>query len=420
MTFKLIKTELKRNLYSLPAVLAGAVLLGALIAALIFTASSILYRSEPLVRANVAVVNNSGADEYVEYAMDYLSNMTSASLVLDFELTDAETAEKNLSSGDVIAIITFPEGMISGILYGSNIPAEVTIPDGDSLSSLFLSELLKDSVSLLSSAQGDTYTAAELYYSFEKGDKLDDAYNRIDLINLSHVAEREKVFKTVLLIPGLDPDIETVKGDNINGDTSVPVTLIYYLSSGLILFIIFLGTCFIQTLKYENSSFYACLFVRKTNPVIFVLIRFITNTLVFALFCFVIRFIAGFAISEKTVFELPSYTAFLLLTAFTSTLGIFLNIAAKNAPLAVLFQFLLGTAMLLISGGIIPSSFMPVAIRNIGRFLPTYHLQHNMILGMLGFPHSSVNSALHLIIWILILLAGTMGILTYRSKKGTL
>lgn len=420
MIFKLFKIEFKRNMYSVPALIAGALLLGALIAALIFTASSILYRSEPLVRAKVAVVNNSGADEYVEYAMGYLSNMTSTSLVLAFDLTDEASARASLDKGDVIAIITFPEGMISGILYGSNIPAEVTIPDGNSLSSLFLSELLKDSVSLLSSAQGATYTAADLYYESDKGNELENAYNRIDLINLSHVAEREKVFKTVLLIPGLDPDIETVKEGKNNEDAAVPVTLIYYLSSGLILFIIFLGTCFIQTLKYENGSFYACLFVKKTNPVIFILIRFITNTLLFALFCFVIRFIAGLAISEKTVFELPSYTAFLLLTAFTSALGIFLNITAKSAPLAVLFQFLLGTAMLLISGGIIPSSFMPVAIRNTGRFLPTYHLQQNMILGMLGFPHSSVNSALHLIIWILILLAGTIGILTYRSKKGTL
>ncbi|MBO6260740.1 MAG: ABC transporter permease [Lachnospiraceae bacterium] len=416
MFLNLLKINFKRSLRSLPALFAGGFFLALLIWSCVAAASAVLYRSEPLIKASVAVVPGDISSRYMDMAIDYISNMSSTSMVLEFEVMDAEDADRALKQGDVIAEMIFPEGMVEGILYGENIPAIIRISESDNLSALFLSELINDGVTLLSSAQAASYTAATVYYSIDAEEYLSDAYDHIDLINFAHVAEREKVFDITMLIPGSDEGLKVSDDSEDSGISGARSVALYYISSGFILFALFWGSCMTGLLKYPSSSFISCLFAKGITAGKYTLAQFITAASVFFFILAPVGCIAGVMLLEDiSLSALLIYI--LLLSFFVSAFSVFLHVITKSPSLAVLLQFVLSTAMLLLSGGIIPSAFLPKLIAGFGKLLPAAFLQ-NSLLGI--FLNINTSPDLRILIWTLVLLIITYAVLKIRHIRGTL
>ena len=107
----------------------------------------------------------------------------------------------------------------------------------------------------------------------------------------------------------------------------------------------------------------------------------------------------------------------LLLSFFVSAFSVFLHVITKSPSLAVLLQFVLSTAMLLLSGGIIPSAFLPKLIAGFGKLLPVAFLQ-NSLLGI--FLNINTSPDLRILIWTLVLLIITYAVLKIRHIRGTL
>ena len=416
MFLNLLKINFKRSLRTLPALFAGGFFLALLIGSCVAAASAVLYRSEPLIKASVAVVPGDISSRYMDMAIDYISNMSSTSMVLEFEVMDAEDADRALKQGDVIAEMIFPEGMVEGILYGENIPALIRISESDNLSALFLSELINDGVTLLSSAQAASYTAATVYYSIDAEEYLSDAYDHIDLINFAHVAEREKVFDITMLIPGSDEGLKVSDDSEDSGISGARSVALYYISSGFILFALFWGSCMTGLLKYPSSSFISCLFAKGISAGKYTLAQFITAASVFFFILAPVGCIAGVMLLEDiSLSALLIYI--LLLSFFVSAFSVFLHVITKSPSLAVLLQFVLSTAMLLLSGGIIPSAFLPKLIAGFGKLLPAAFLQ-NSLLGI--FLNINTSPDLRILIWTLVLLIITYAVLKIRHIRGTL
>ena len=416
MFFNYIKINYKRSLRTLPALLAGGLFLALLIGSCVAAASAVLYRSEPLIKASVAVVPGDTNNRYMDMAIDYISNMSSTSMVLEFEIMEAKEADKALKQGDVIAEMIFPEGMVEGILYGENIPAIIRISEPDSLSSLFLSELINDGVTLLSSAQAASYTAATVYYSIDADEYLPAAYNNIDIINFAHVAGRENVFDIKMLIPGSTECITVSENPEDAGISGTRAIALYYISSGFILFALFWGSCMTGLLKYPTPSFISCLFAKGITAGKYTLAQFLTAASVF----FVILAPTGCIACSVLIgdISLPALLLYiLLLSFFVSAFSVFLHVITKSPSLAVLLQFVLSTAMLLLSGGIIPSAFLPEWIAGFGKLLPAAFLQSSL-LGI--FLNISPAPDVKVFIWTIILLFGTYAVLKFRHIRGTL
>ena len=416
MFFNLLKINFKRSLRTLPALFSGGLFLALLIGSCVAAASAVLYRSEPLIKASVAVVPGDVSSRYMDMAIDYISNMSSTSMVLEFEIMEAGEADRALKQGDVIAEMIFPDGMVEGILYGENIPAIIRIAEPDNLSALFLSELINDGVTLLSSAQASSYTAATVYYSADAGEYLSDAYNNIDLINFAHVADRERVFDIQMLIPGSSESLR-VGDDTGDADVSGAKSVaLYYVSSGFILFALFWGSCMTGLLKYPSTSFISCLFAKGITAGKYTLAQFLTASSVFFVILVTAGCVAGGILLEDI--SIPALVVYILmLSFFVAAFSLFLHVVTKSPSLAVLLQFVLGTAMLLLSGGIIPSAFLPESIAVFGRFLPAAFLQ-NDLLGI--FLNIDTMPDVRVFIWTLILLTATYAVLKIRHIRGTL
>ena len=416
MFFNFLKFNFKKSVRTLPALFAGGIFLALLIGSCVAAASAVLYRNEPLVKASVAVVPGDMNNRYMDMAIDYISNMSSTSMVLEFEIMEADEADRALKQGDVIAEMIFPEGMVEGILYGENIPAIIRISESDNLSALFLSELINDGVTLLSSAQASSYTAAAVYYSIDAEESLSNAYDHIDLINFAHVADRENVFNITMLIPGSNEGLTVSNDPDDAGVSGTKSVALYYMSSGFILFALFWGSCMTGLLKYPSSSYISCLFAKGITAVKYIPALFLTASAIF----FVILASAG-GITCSILLESLSVPAvlmyFLMLSLFVSAFSLFLHVITRSPSLAVLLQFVLGTAMLLLSGGIIPSAFLPAGIAGFGRILPTAFLQSSL-LGI--FLNISLMPDVRVLIWTVLLLIASCTVLKFRHIRGTL
>ena len=416
MFINLIKINFKKSLHTLPALFAGGLFLALLIGSCAAAASAVLYRSEPLIKASVAVVSGDAENRYMDMAIDYISNMSSTSMVLEFKVMDAEDADRALKQGDVIAEMIFPEGMVEGILYGENIPAVIRISEPDSLSSLFLSELVSDGVTLLSSAQAASYTAATVYYSTGSETYLSNAYDNIDLINFAHVAGREAVFDITMLIPGSTEGINVGDDPEDTGVSGAKSVALYYISSGVILFALFWGSCMTGLLKYPSSPFISCLFAKGITAVQYTLAHFLTAaSIFFVILAPVSCKAASMFLSDISISAMLIYV--LMLSFFVSAFSLFFHVITKSPSLAVLLQFILSTTMMFLSGGIIPSAFLPKGIAGFGSFLPSAFLQNDLLELFLNI---NKQPDIMVILWTVILLTASYAVLKFRHIRGTL
>ncbi|MBR5420185.1 MAG: ABC transporter permease [Lachnospiraceae bacterium] len=351
MLLKLFRLELKKSLRCIPVLLAGVLLFGVLFTLVGMGLSSVIYSSEAIAHATVAVVSREEDDRYINMAIDYVGGMESAALALDFEIMEEDEAMNALDKGKVIAIILLPEHVIEGILYGENYPVRILFSNESALASVFLTELTRSGMIMLSSAQASTYTAAELYYKNDHVQDLSKAYDEIDMINFNYVLSREKLFISEDALPAF----------------------LSFVATGILLLLCFSHICYAPALKRENLPFYQLLFSRQISPLLYLAVKYLVNSLN----CFFLLLLA-FLILSGIEFPLDGLELYfsggavlllaltaLLLTAFALLLQQLFSDAA-----AVMLEIVFSIVMLFAGGAILPSAFLPSALLKIGRILP--------------------------------------------------
>lgn len=398
MYLRLFCMELKKNLRMLPFVILSAVAAALFISLFVSLLSKSLYEEGSLARANVALVTNDAENDYMQKAIRYIGNMDSTSLALDFEIMPEEDAMRALQKHEVIAVMFFPDDVISGILYGRNEPIEIRFSDTDALSSVFLSELTRSGAKMLSAAQADTYSAYELYCSLGAEDQLGNAYDDIDLMNFSFVLSREKLF---------------------TASETLPVFL-SYIASAILLFLFFSSTAFAPALKAENSAFTDLLFSGRSLPPAYLAVRFLANWLV--LFVFTLLCYLGALLIPELPFDIAlsfggqHLLILLLLSGVLAAFALFLHQAGGSAPVAILLQLTLSVVMLFFSGGILPAAFLPQRIRQMGTWFPTTPLSQDLLVLLTG---EGTAALLSLLIWIAVFFVAACIVFQIRiTQKG--
>ena len=363
---RLFLMELKKNLRMLPFVFLSAVAAALFLSLFIRLLSNSLYEEGSLARAKVALVTNDAEDEYMQLALRYITNMSSTSLALDYEVMEEEKALRALQKHDIIAVMFFPNDVVGGIMWGRNDPIEIRFSDTDALSSVFLSELTRSGALMLSAAQADTYSATDLYYELGARDSLYDAYNDIDMMNFDYVLSREKLF---------------------TASETLPVFL-SYIASALLLFLFFSSSAFAPALRMEDRAFTDLLFSGKALSAGYLAVRFLANWLVLSLFSVVC------CIAASLVPELPfvisvyadaqTILSLVLISGVLSAFAMFLHQASGSAPVSVLLQLTLSVGMLFCSGGIMPAAFLPKELLHVGTLLPTAPLSADLLQLLTG------------------------------------
>ena len=126
--FVLWKLELKRTIRQLPVILAEAVLLLSILGMIAFGAAKLLYRDVPAIRITIAVIEKE-KNPLTDLLLNYIQGMESISELCQFLIVSEEEGFAMLQEGKAAAALVLPEGMVEGIMDGSNTPVQVFFPE---------------------------------------------------------------------------------------------------------------------------------------------------------------------------------------------------------------------------------------------------------------------------------------------------
>ena len=153
-----LQMECKRTLKSIPYVLTGAIVLVLLAGAIAFSAGKLLYGDRALGRIKVGVVMPED-DALAGMAMRMVSSLDSVKSLCDFTYVEAAQGRRQLKDGELLALLEIPDGLVEGIMDGSNVPVTVVLPDNAGLEAAVFKELTEAGSSLLKTAQAGIYAA---------------------------------------------------------------------------------------------------------------------------------------------------------------------------------------------------------------------------------------------------------------------
>ncbi len=338
--------------------LASAVLLlaAALLAAGIYR---LFYRETAPVQVTIALVEEEETSPLTELLVSFVEGMEGISDVCDFVWTDEEDAFSMLQKGQAAAVLVLPAQMAEGILYGDNVPMQVYFPDTPGMDSLLLQEMAEAGVSMLSVAQAEIYGAADTAAAYGDLGNVSVLEGEIDRANLSFALERLALFAE--------------KEAESTGSVSL---LSYAIAGGLFLFLLLLGAVCMPVFAMGSRTS-ANLLRRSGTGYVFQNFGkwfwgFITMT-VCAVFLALIMQVIAACLGAGMLLPRTwgGVLACILLLWCASTFAFFLFSLTGEEASAMLLLCLCSLALLFVSGGLVPSVFLPAVLARIGAFLPT-------------------------------------------------
>lgn len=371
---KLFVLEFKKYIKQLPiATLLSAILI-LIIGIACFVVSNTLYAKEPLIQSTVAIVTEEPEDVYLDFILQIMKNNEVAGESLNFEFYDAESAKADLQNGKILAILDFPEHAVEGILNGVNSPISVIYGDKKDITSIILYEVTNTLGNLLSSAQAGTYATSEVYLYEDARNLLGNAFEKVDFLNFGYVLDRERTF--------------TVESVSFGNTSSIGL---FYFVSDIVFLLVMLGGSYNHLLCFDHSAFYDYSESRGISKFSYLWIRFLSYgsflslilVISYSLLALLSKYNSNFSNTLGQIHFTASHLLLILLIGFfLSAYMIFLSNISASSSLNTMFIFVFGIILLICSGSIIPSAFLPTPLRKIGTLTPTYAL-HNLLLTML-------------------------------------
>ncbi|NLL79871.1 MAG: ABC transporter permease [Clostridiales bacterium] len=357
VALRFMKTEYKRSLLAFPKLILGSFFFLGLLFALLFLLTKSLYQSGELPMTKIAVVNED-TELDSSLTLSYLESFRSVSSLFTFTEVSKEEAQKQLASGQVIAVIELPSGTLTGILNGENLPVSVTFSNAEGLPAALLAELTKSGASLLGSAQSAVYTAADLYNSYGLSIDLQTLFDTLNRRGLHIVFLRESLFHDEIA--------------SATGTLRVPV---FYGATLLLLFFLCCGTLYHVQFQ-ENDAVRNIWIHMGLSPVSHTLIRlsviFVQNLLAAVLPILAIN-LTPLAVLFSDAASLP-WSLLLLMAPLLlfSALEVFCFTVPRRGSEGILWLFFSGLGMTLFCGLLLPSAFLPKLCGKTGPFLPVF------------------------------------------------
>ena len=392
---------MKKYFRALPFAVLAAVILFALVGLFVFGA----YRanqttSEATSQKQVAIVTHEDDDFYMEMALSLLENMESLEGRLSFVTMDFDTAHRAMEKREVMAIIEVPEGAIDDIMNCDNAQINVLFPGDKDVSAIFLTEFTRAGGRLLTTAQAGTMTAGKLLHNLNL--PVSDVYYTIDMMNFSYVLSRLDVYDN--------------KHDKIAIDY-----LSYYLASGFVLILLFMGFGLMPALALDSPEISRMKAAKGITPVHTYLIRVINLTLVMLLFSLLITILFGSLYNilqgTKQIF-LPrtgsAYIYIVLVALFLSVYNQVIIYSQNDGGRSILLLFLTGILLSFVSGNILPIAFFPEKIRPFGKVLPTAYMQQDFIQIFTG---QTPGAQKELLFYVLVLFIVGLCLALYKHHK---
>lgn len=361
-----LSMELKKTAKLLPGMLAQIILLISVLAMVVFGSVKSMGWEALSVHAEIAVVVGGDRTMMTGMMLRYVESMESVSQFCRFRQTTEQEGLALLEKGEVTALVLLPEGLLEGIMNGTNPVVEICFPKQAGLEALFFREMTEAGEGLLRVAQAQIYGAGDMARAFGLTDRLSRMEVEIDSYNLAFALDRLALY-------------DSVKVSAFGSVNAVQ----FYLASGSILFLLLAGMAMYPVVRREPQAFCRQLERAGTGEIWQGFCQWLCGLLCISLFAGVlwaaVRLFVRFG-PQETVERLvtgsgyPFYmkaglTAVILMTV--TTLVYLIHSLAGSRTGGILLVFLFSVVMAYLSGGLVPAMFLPQALRTAGAWLPT-------------------------------------------------
>lgn len=352
--------EIKRACKIFPYFFAVIMVLMLLTGVMASMAGKMLTEASVAGRITVGVVIPPG-DKLAKKAITILGSMDSVKGICDFIYLNEDEGKKQLDRGEIMAMMVVPPQLVQGIITGVNVPVNVILPDGAGVESLVFQELVTSGAATLSAAQASIYAAGQLCMEYGKNHKISTVEEELNKIFLDYILPREDYFRLM--------EAKTI------GDITMAQ---HYGLSAAVLFLLLCGIPISLFLKPKTPVFQMKMKLLGMARRSVVMIQTMVVALLLTAAAFLpVCLIWMWGVLEFAWHQIP---LLLLICLIISSFIVAVYEVCGSLTAGVLFLFLTSVGMLFVSGGMIPSVFLPEGIRQLSHLMPTTVLMDGMKL----------------------------------------
>ncbi len=352
--FVYLSLELKKTIKSVPYFFAGAIVLALFTGTIAFSAGKLLYGESSVRTIEVGVVMP-GEDVLANKAMKMIESLDSVGSLCHFTYLEEEEGLHRLKNGEIFALMKLPEGLVEGIMDGTNLPVTVVFSEHSGLEAAVFRELTEAGSSILDTSQAGIYAADAYLYAQGAGAMVPLAEEELNRLFLSYALSRSVYFRQ-----------ETVSAVQDVG------TAVYFAISSAVMLLLFLGipaAPLCRPLSPVLRQKLTLLGIGRWKQTAVRLLclgsLLLLVSLLPCLWC-VSRGYVERSIGNAAMWILICMTAAAWIQMFYEL--------CRNTAAAILFLFTTTAVMIFISGGLLPSVFLPEAVSRIGAWTPAAFL----------------------------------------------
>lgn len=349
--FIYLKLELKRMGRVIPHFLMGAIVLACLLGTIALSASRVLYGEASVGRIEVGVVLPDD-DSASRMAVKVLEGMESVKSLCDFVYLDEEEGIARLRQGRLYAVLLVPDGFVQGIMNGTNLPMTILLPANPGVETQVFKELADAGARTLSAAQAAIYAADDYCVMEGMADAIPQVEADLNQIFMRHSLTRMEYYRTAEV--------------SATGDVG---QLEYYAISSSVLLLFLCGIPAASFLRPDRRVLGQKLRLLGVRPWVMAAAR------ILSVFCLLLlpamALLAGGALAGWISLS-PAWAAAAALSCLLGSVMIVLIYELAGSLMAgVLALFFTVFIMFFLSGGFLPSVFLPEALRSLGDFMPS-------------------------------------------------
>lgn len=361
--------EIKKSLMILPRMFLQAFVLLLLTGMIAYCGVKSMERDPLAVSADIAVVVQED-NRMTRMALQYVENMESVSQICHFRYMTEKEGFDLLEKGEAAALILLPEQLVEGIMNGANPAIEIYFPKNAGLEAWLFRELTESGEELLRVAQAQIYGANDTAARYGLAEQLSQMEAEIDSYNLAFALDRLALYDT----------------ENVSVFGAMNA-IQFYMASGFVLFLLLAGMAIYPVLQREPLAFCRQLERQGMGAAWQCLCQWLCGVLctgihagvLWAIIRITVKYgpdAAGQLLQDGAGgYSVSARLGIMMLIVMTVTAFIYLlHSLAGNRTSGILLVFLFSFMLVYLSGGLVPSMFLPKAIQAAGRQLPTAYL----------------------------------------------
>lgn len=357
MYLKLLRAESRRMAGRLPGIVARAAVMILALGVLAVCAVKTDSRARRVSPFTIGYSVEEG-DQLGALAVFYIEHMESMAGLCQFVQVEPEEGEMMLERGRIAAYICFPARFVEKIIDGTNEPVLIQMPSKPTVESALFRDVAKAGAQMLSVSQAEIYASGSLAESYGQPEWIPQMQDDINTWNIRLTLNREELFR-----------------ERILSATGQATALEYGAASALALCLFLWGILCSSFLIPEPEALMQMISRAGVARWQQILAKYLVMTAV--LFLFSLLYLAGIRIGES--YGLPLSVDFDSLSVWRGVLAVCLCVAsiligccylAPQETSAVLLIFWLAVLLLFLSGGFLPSVFLPESLRTVAGYLP--------------------------------------------------